>query len=134
MPMNHSARSEIDQKELDEALVYKNLRCLFPKVNDYAPSDSGYSEELGELRDFGINTNKQLRLLLKKHRKQIITIDRSPIDAYHQKMYAEEMGAEKFNDHMRKQYWFAYPGFLRIALELEFGEKYELYANERDSI
>ncbi len=132
--MKHSARFEIDQKELDEALVYKNLRCLFPKVNDYAASDSGYSEELGELRYFGINTNKQLRLLLKKHRQQIITIDRSPIDAYHQKMYAEEMGAKNFNDHMRRQYWFAYPAFLRIALELEFGEKYELYANERDGI
>lgn len=134
MPMNIRARSVIDQKELDEALVYKNLRSLFPRVNDYAPSESGYTEELKELFDFGIKTNKQLRLLLKKHRKQIISIDHSPIDAFHQKLYADEMGAKKFNDHMRRQYWFAYSGFLRIALELEFGEKYELYANERDGI
>ena len=132
--MKCNARSELDQTELDEALVYKNLRSLFPKVNDYASSDSGYSEELNELRDFGITKNKQLRLLLKKHRKQIITIDRSPIDIYHQRMYLEEMGAEKFNNHIRKNYWFAYSGLLRIALELEFGDKYEQYANERDGI
>jgi len=115
MPMKCSARFELDQTELNEALVYKNLRSLFPKVNDYASSDSGYSEELNELRDFGITKNKQLRLLLKKHRKQIITIDRSPIDMYHQRMYTEEMGADKLNDHMRRNKRFAYPGLLRIT-------------------
>ncbi len=132
--MKYCARRVIDQGKLDEALIYKNLRAIFPKVNDYAPSDSGYSEELNELRDFGVTTNKKLRLLLKKHRKSVIAIDKSPIDIYHQKMYAEEMGRNDFNDHMRKNYWFAYPGLLRIVLELEFGNKYEQYANERDGI
>jgi hypothetical protein len=31
-------------------------------------------------------------------------------------------------------YWFAYPALLRIALELEFGETYQAYANARDDI
>ena len=35
---------------------------------------------------------------------------------------------------MRRNYWFAYPAILRLALELEFGEEYDKYANERDSI
>ena len=134
MHMNLSARRKIDGYELSKSLVYKNLCALLPKANNYVASESGYSEELIELKYFGITTNKQLRLLLKKQRKQLIAIERSPIDAYHQKMYKEEMGAKKFNDHTRKNYWFAYPGLLRIALELEFGERYKTYAGTRDGI
>jgi hypothetical protein len=132
--MKKHSRKTIDQKTLDEALVYKNLRSLLPKVNDYAKSESNYTEELNELFDFNIKTNKDLRLLLKKHRKQLIMIDRSPMDTYHKNMYRQEMGSEIFNDHMRRNYWFAYPALLRIAMELEFGKTYEDYANKRDHI
>ena len=132
--MKNTARNVIDNRKLSEALVYKNLKSVFPKINDYAPSDSGYTEELIELREFGICTNKQLRLLLKKHRKRVISIDRSRIDLYHQRMYAEEMGKKEFNDHIRRNYWFAYPALLRVTLELEFGERYEQYSNNRDGI
>lgn len=132
--MGNRARQKLGDTPLNEELVYKALKGLFPRVNDYSASETNYSEELKELRDFSINTNKQLRLLLKKHRKQIIEIDRSPIDSYHQKMYREEMGCAEFNDHMRRSYWFEFPALLRLALELEFGERYEKYANERDGI
>ena len=40
---------------------------------------------------FAITKIGQLQILLKKHRKTILEIDRSPIDSYHQKMYREEM-------------------------------------------
>ncbi|MFZ6798435.1 hypothetical protein [Undibacterium sp. Di24W] len=129
-----SARQKIDNQVLSEALVYKGLSKIFPQVNDYWKSEAGYTEELGELRTFGIHTVKDLRILLKRHRRKILEIDRSPIDLYHQKMYAEEMGATVFNDFMRKRYWFAYPGLLRLALELEFKDKYEEFANVRDHI
>ena len=132
--MKPKAREKLDQQRLSERLIYKNLRSIFPRANDYISSESEYSDELTELFDFGIFTNKQLRLLLKKHRKAIICIDRSPIDTYHKNMYIEEMGRNQFNDHIRKNYWFAYPALLRLSLELEFGAKYEQYANKRDGI
>ena len=132
--MKISARQQIDRKELTPLLVHKALTAAFPKKNDYSPSETGYAEELSELFHFGIVSVKDLRVLLKKHRKKVLEIDRSPMDQVHQRMYSKEMGAAKFNDFVRRQYWFAYPGLLRLALELEFGEAYESFANVRDGI
>ena len=132
--MKISARQKIDRKKLTPLLVHKALTAAFPKKNDYSPSETDYGEELSELIHFGIVSVKDLRILLQKHRKKILEIDRSPMDQVHQRMYAKEMGAAKFNDFVRRQYWFAYPGLLRLALELEFGEAYESFANVRDGI
>lgn len=132
--MKQRARKTIDQKTLDENLVYKNLKSLLPKINDYSKDEKDYTEILGELFEFKIKTNKDFRLLLKKHRKQLMMIDRSSMDAYHQNMYREEMGADVFNERMRRNYWFAYPALMRIAMKLEFGKEYEIYANKRDQI
>ncbi|CAH0535386.1 hypothetical protein VST7929_02959 [Vibrio stylophorae] len=128
------ARQKLDETQLTPVKVYKLLSVIFPKANDYAPSESGYVEELSELREFSIRSIRDLRLLLKRHRREIISIDRSPINAYHQKMYREEMGDAVFLDHMKKCYWFALPAILRIALELEFGEQYTEFAHKRDNI
>jgi hypothetical protein len=132
--MKFPARQRIDNQRLNQALLYKVLRNAFPKKNDFYHSDAGYTEELDELNHFGISTVKELKLLLKKHRRKILEIDRSPMDKYYQKMYREEIGAIVFKDFIRRQYWFAYPALLRLALELEFGEKYETYADARDGI
>jgi hypothetical protein len=132
--MKNRARRKVEEQRLDEELLYKGLKKLFPKVNDYFPSETGYTEELTELNHFGIHTVKDLRLLVKKHRRRILEIDRSPIDGYHKKMYREELGAEAFNDFMKKRYWFAFPALLRLALELEFGKEYEEFASARDGI
>ena len=132
--MKTSARQRIDRRELTPQLVHKALSAAFPKKNDYSPSETSYEEELSELIHFGIVSAKDLRILLKRHRKKVLEIDRSPMDQVHQRMYAKEMGAKKFNDFVRRQYWFSYPGLLRLALELEFGEAYESFANVRDGI
>ncbi|MCH7386578.1 hypothetical protein MMO39_04590 [Acinetobacter modestus] len=102
--MKTSARQRIDRKELMLPLVYKALSASFPKKNDYCPSETGYEEELSELMHFGIVSLKDLRVLLKKHRKKILEIDRSPMHQVRQRMYAKEMGEEKFNDYVRRQY------------------------------
>nr|WP_298118390.1 hypothetical protein [uncultured Pseudomonas sp.] len=88
---------------------------------------TGCSEYSAEIINYGI-------AMLNKHRKKVLEIDRSPMDQWHQRMYSSEMGAEKFNDFIRRQYWFAYPGLLRLALELEFGEAYEAFADARDGV
>lgn len=129
--MRVNKRRLLDEKVLNENLVYKNLRVILPKLNDYAGSETGYREELKELNDFGVFSNKQLRLLIKRHRKKLISIDRSQMDLVHRHMYKEEM-PELYDYLERRNIWFAYPAFLRIALELEFGRKYEDYAAKRD--
>ena len=132
--MKISARQRIDRKELTPELVHKALCAAFPKKNDFSPSETRYEEELSELIHFGVLCVRDLRDLLNKHRKRILKIDRSPMDQVHQRMYAKEMGIEKFNDFLRRQYWFAYPGLLHLALELEFGDAYEAFANAPDCI
>lgn len=46
--MKKSAKHIRDSKHLSEVDVYKRLKSLFPKVNNYAASESGYTEELNE--------------------------------------------------------------------------------------
>ena len=91
-------------------------------------------EVLEEFKHFNIGTNKELRLLLKKHRKQIISIDRTPFDKVHQGIYQEMIGKDEYRDSVQHQYWFCYPALARMAMEIEFGEKYEKFANQRDGI
>ncbi|NHZ62895.1 hypothetical protein [Massilia genomosp. 1] len=129
-----SARQRVAAQALTPVLLRKALRTHFPAKNDYFEPEAGYAEEIGELRHFRVNNVGGLGKLLRRHRKRILAIDRSPMDQWHQKMYREEMGAAVFEDFQRRQFWFAYPGLLRLALELEFGERYEVFANRRDGI
>lgn len=43
---------------------------------------------------------------------------------------AEQFGAEFVRDAVRRQYWFAFPGLVRNAAELEFGEQAVVWAEE----
>jgi hypothetical protein len=122
---------EVEQK-LDERVVYAVLQSVFPAQNDYTQDD--YHEELQELRDFNIHTRDKLWKLLQKHREQVLAIDREPLDDEHIRWYSEDLGEEFVHHAMEHGYWFAYPGLLRIALELEFGEAYQAYAKVRDGL
>ncbi|MFA6517958.1 MAG: hypothetical protein WCU83_12570 [Bacteroidia bacterium] len=103
-----------------------------PKQNDF--HESNYSEELKELMDFGINTKKSLLDLISKHRDAVLEIDASEMDDFHINHYISEYGKEYMEDRLKNKFWFAYPALLRIILSLEFGDKYEKYANKRDGI
>lgn len=126
-------RKVIDQEEFDLAYLHKTMRNLFPKKNDCS-SLTELEELVGELKKFSITTKRQVRLFLKKHRRQLLDIDKEPLDAYHQKFYRDDLGDEEYLDAIRRQYWFCYPGFVRNAMEIEFGDKYEQFSNERDGI
>ncbi len=56
------------------------------------------------------------------------------MDIIHQRIFREELGNEEYLDAIRRQYWYCYPALIRNALEVEFGEKYEAFSNERDAI
>ena len=117
---------------LTSQIVYKILKKSFPTQNDYSYCD--YKEELEELRKFGIHTSEALELLISTHREQILKIDSEPLDTQHIKWYREDNSILNLEDKIQKGYWFALPGLLRVGLELEFGQKYRDFANNRDGI
>ena len=126
-------RREIDQEEFDIAYLQKMMRSLFPRKNDNASKEDA-EEVLKELKQFSILSKLQVRLFLKKYRSKLLQIDKEPLDYCHQKLYREDLGDQAYLDATRRQYWFSYPALIRIAMEIEFGDKYENYANARDRI
>jgi hypothetical protein len=117
-------------RALTPKAVHEALKQCFPAKNDFF--ECNYTEELKELNDFGITSMEQMLDLLRKRADEVMSIDRSPMDAYNIKLWSEELGKEIVERRIREGYWFAYPGLLRIALELEFGKAYEEYAARRD--
>ena len=126
-------RKEIDQEESDIIYLQKVMRSLFPRKNDNA-SKEDLEEVFEELKDFSIFSKLQVRLFLKKYRRKLLQIDKEPLDSCHQKLYREDLGDQEYFDATRRQCWFSYPALIRIAMEIELGDKYEDFANERDGI
>ena len=133
MAKRFNKRRLIDDEVFDIEYLHKALRNLFPKKNDCA-SKKDLQETYLELKQFGIVSKKQVRLFLKKYRKRLLIIDKEPLDIIHQRLYREDLGEEQFNDCMRRQYWFCYPAFIRNAMEIEFGEAYQQFSNDRDEV
>ena len=129
--MHVNKRKIIDDEPLDYKYVCRLMRSLFPKKNDCA-SQADLEEVIDELRAFGIETKKQHRLLMKKHRRWILVVEKEPLDIIHQKLYRDWFGEEEYLDCIRRQYWFCYPAMIRNALEIEFGDAYEEYTSERE--
>lgn len=112
--------------------VYEVLCETLPEQNDFYKSD--YSEELKELLYFGINTRLQLLNLVAKHKGKALSIDREPIDDYEIQYFSTEYGEGYVRERVERKFWYAYPALLRIILELEFGDRYRVYADKRDGI
>lgn len=115
------ARSLLRRQPLTAEAIRRTMRSFFPRRNDFG---SGSLEELvPELSRLGIGTLGDFSLLMKRHRRALKDIDISRLDQWHTKFYEDWFGAEQVRDCLRRQYWFAYPGLVRIAAELEFGEE-----------
>jgi len=117
---------------LNESILYGILKDTFPAQNDYSQAD--YKEELAELKHFGISTVFELETLLQKHRDQILEIDADPVDEQSENVYREMYGDAEIDENLEKGFWFALPGLLRLAMELEFGDSYKEFSSERDGI
>jgi len=118
--------------DLKPESLAKILVETFPSQNDWGVSD--FQEELGEAQMFGIVTEADLRALLRKHRDELLEIDRSPLSAYDEKLYRREEGEAWVTERLSKGFWFALPALFRLALELEFGEAYEAFTRRRDGL
>jgi len=119
-------------QQLTTTDVYDILCQVLPKQNDYAPCN--YKEELQELLDFGITTKSDLMSLISKHLNALLEEDAEVLDETEIPILTAEYGKEFMADKIKNNYWYAYPALLRNALLLEFGDKYERYADKRDGI
>lgn len=109
------------------------MSSLFSKKNDCCPQ-SELSEVIDELKVFSIKTKLQVRLFLKKHRRKLLEVEAEPLNKINQRIYRADMGDKEYLDRVRRQYWFCYPGLVRTAMEIEFGESYKKFARKRDAI
>ncbi len=89
-----------------------------------------FEELLPELAKFGISKRGQLLRLLKKHRRALLADDRSPLNPAEVRHYKEMFGEAHVKDSIRRQYWFAYPAFVRNAMESEFGEAAAVWTDD----
>lgn len=120
-------------EDFDIKYLYEQMKQIFPEENDCS-SLSDFEETIGELKLFGIKTKKDLVAFLLKHKDWLIGVDQEEMDERHYKLYKEELGDEVYFDSINKGYWFCYPAFIRNALEKEFGDAYEKFANVRDGL
>jgi hypothetical protein len=126
------ARLRKDREPLTKQRVAKILSTVLPRRNGYTAPDA--ESLLAEFHAFGIRNPKELRLLLKRHRRRLMEIDATPLDQWHERQYRRDLGHEAVSNAIRYKRWFSHEALAGIALELEFGERYRVFADNRDEI
>lgn len=58
---------------------------------------------------------------MRKHRRSLLNADKSRLAPWELRAFSEDLGAAFVVDAVRRQFWFAYPALVRIAIEMEFG-------------
>ena len=123
-----SARERVQNQTLNGRLIHKVMGALFPKRNDYG--SASFDELVPELSKFGIDKLAQFQRLMKKHRRELLEIDRDRLAPWEVKHFTESFGKEFISDALRRQYWFAYPALVRTAMEIEFGDAASIYEGQ----
>ena len=123
-----SARQRVFQRKLTGVDIHKAMSSIFPKKNDYGTAS--FDELVPELARFGITTVGKFRNLMTKHRRELLAIDRDPLQPWEIRHMSESFGELFVKDAVRRQYWFAYPALVRTAAELEFGEQAAIRESE----
>jgi hypothetical protein len=113
--------------------ISKVAKETLPRRNGYRPINS--AEILTELRYFGIGRIHQLRRLLQKHRKALVSYDR---DSLTDRVYLAAMrdmhGDAEITSIIRFQRSFSWEALIRTALEMEFGARYDEFSRRRDGL
>ncbi|WP_440223815.1 hypothetical protein ACQQ2N_01045 [Dokdonella sp. MW10] len=116
---NVPARSRIDAQPLSGEVMHRVMRRVFPKCNAYGTAS--FDELVPELARFGITTLGGFRALMTRHRRALLAADRERLRPVERRMFAEDYGEAFVRDTERRQYWFAYPALVRVAMEMAFG-------------
>ena len=122
------ARKTIDSTPLDAEIIRKTVRSLFRRRNDY--SVETMDELPGELRRFGVITVRDLRLLMKRHRRSLLMDENVHMNRAEVLWLLCDTGSAGIDTHAGKS-WYAIPGLVRQAMELEFGEDAAVHVTEQ---
>jgi len=122
------ARAKVDLASLDAKRIHMVVRRLFRRRNDY--SQATLDELPSELGAFGILTVKDLRLLMKKHRRSLLEDENTRLSRSEALWLSQEIDSAGLDAFAGKS-WYAFPGLVRQAMELEFGEAAAVYLMER---
>lgn len=114
----HKARAIVDASPLTPAGIRRVVLSVFPRRHDYGDFD--LADLVTELAEFGIATVKPLRLLMKKHRRQILIDERVKMPRAETLYLASEYNPAGVDVHSNTS-WYAVPGLVRQAMEKEFG-------------
>jgi len=123
-----SARHRAMKAKLDAATLASDLGKLIPRANQIG--EVAYGELLNDLSAVGVTTRAQLRRVLLRHRLELRRIDREPFDPLNAKIQRSELGDARCRDLQRRQIFFNSAGLVRLALQLEYGEKFEHYMSK----
>ena len=97
------------------------MRGLFSKRNDYGdPPDSALVTELAH---WGIQSRGDFTLIMKRHRRTLVRIDRQRLTKWEVEFFSREFGESFVKDAVQRRYWYAYPALVRTALELQYGDR-----------
>ena len=114
------ARRVVYGRPLTGALIHRVMSGLFPQRNDYG--DGSFDELATELRALGITRVGDFKRLMTRYRRALLSFDRAPLSGFERRLAIHDLGAAFVADRERRQYWFAYPGLVRTAIEMHFGE------------
>ena len=118
------ARQKLGLTPLDADVLLSEMRKLFPKRNEYG--SGSYAELAPELARFGIRNLKEFRRLMKKHRRTLLADEKFVLSQAEIDYLRSDVWLQGISSFERKT-WYAYPGLVRNALELEYGEIANIY-------
>lgn len=121
------ARARLDALPLEGTSMRKTVRPLFRRRNDCGAATM--ADLPAELRRFGIVTIRDLRRLMKKHRRALIMDENVRMSRAETLYLAREAGFDRV-DTLAGTSWFSLAGLVRGAMELEFGEAAAHYVTE----
>ena len=113
------ARARADQTPLSVAAIRKVVLSMYHRRHDYW-TDADIAELLPALATFNITTIKQLRLLMKRHRRALLQEERVKMRRAQTLHLLAEDGPCGIDVHANTSY-YAIGGLVRTSMEHEFG-------------
>lgn len=114
-----NARARADLAPLTVATIRKVVLSMYHRRHDYW-TNADIAELLPELTAFNITTVKQLRLLMKRHRRALLREERTKMPRAQTLDLLAGGGWHGIDVHANTS-WFAIGGLVRISMEHEFG-------------
>lgn len=114
-----NARARADQAPLTVDSIRKVVLSMYHRRHDYW-TDADIAELPPDLAAFNITTVKQLRLLMKRHRRALLQEERARMPRAQTLGLLAEYNSRGIDVHANTSF-YAIGGLVRVSMELEFG-------------